>query len=175
MKYLLASLALLTSTASFAEGAKIKSLKVSFQDAQTEGDVLVTLEGVAVGLQCQEALTKPVVRLIEEDRDMYVWGVEFTSKLPGVISRFVCLDTTTTVDRAFKTTLKMDASYTLYNSFIDGTDLLPQDDDLGLPSSLQAIRDAATCGHASIPALEGGLFGVGPVMPEVCVFETTAK
>ncbi len=175
MKIILASLALLVATASFAQekGAAIKTLKVSFQDLQDGHNTQVTIEGTVVGLKCQEAFTKPVVKLIEEDEDMYVYGVEFTAKIPGAVSRLVCTDTKTTVDRAFKQTFTWDTDYSLYNSFLDGTDLLPQDDN-GVPSSFQAMKDAAVCGHATIPALASGHFGVGPVMPEVCVFETSA-
>lgn len=173
MKTILAALAILSGNVYAADKVgDIKSLNVSFQDLHDD-TTRVTISGTVVGLNCQTALTKPVLKLVEEDVDMYVYGVEFEAKSFLGHSRFVCTDLSTTV-RPFTQTLDLNTSYDLYFSYIKGVESL-EFDDSGIPSSLQAIKDAAVCKTVTIPALESGLFGPGPVMPEICSYSISAK
>jgi hypothetical protein len=173
MKTILAALALLSVNGYAADKVgDIKSLNVSFQDL-ADDTTRVTISGTVVGLNCQTALTQPVLKLVEEDVDMFVYGVEFEAKSFLGLSRFVCVDLSTTV-RPFTQTLELNTSYDLYFSYLKGVESL-EFDNSGLPSSLQAIKDAAVCKTPTIPALETGFFGPGPVLPEICTYSIESK
>ena len=163
MKKLLTTALILTSGSAFGAGteASIRSLKVLFANKDA-AIVRLNVSGTISNLRTCDADTAQIkVGLVTNgaDSNSYIATVIVPD---SSVSSAVCLN-----DTPKETDFKADLE--IPTDRLDQTYILTS--DLAFTAlSLQDMLREAECRTPTIPVLEGGMFGHGPVMQEVCVY-----